>query len=60
MTGMKRTTISLPDELTERIFALRKDDRFIRCSYSELIRQRTEKGLSVLETEQLDEAKDSA
>ncbi len=51
MTKMKRTTVSLPDELTERIFALRKDDRFIRCSYSELIRQLAEKGLSILEAD---------
>ncbi len=51
MTNMKRTTVSLPDELTQRIFALRKDDRFVRCSYSELIRQLTEKGLSMLDAE---------
>lgn len=51
MTDMKRTTISFPNELTERIFDLRKDDRFVRCSYSELIRQLTEKGLAILEEE---------
>lgn len=49
MTDMRRTTISLPDELVAQIFALRKDDRFTRCSYSELIRQLAEKGLSMLE-----------
>ncbi|MCI9222633.1 MAG: hypothetical protein HFF22_04595 [Oscillospiraceae bacterium] len=54
---MKRTTVSLPDELTQRIFALRKDDRFVHCSYSELIRQLTEKGLSMLDAER---AQDSA
>lgn len=52
MTNMKRTTVSFPDELTERIFALRKDDRFTRCSYSELIRQLAEKGLAMLDSEQ--------
>lgn len=57
MRNMKRTTISFPDELTERIFSLRKDDRFTRCSYSELIRQLAEKGLAMLEAEQ---SKDSA
>lgn len=51
MTNMKRTTVSFPDELTKRIFALRKDDRFTRCSYSELIRQLTEKGLALLDEE---------
>lgn len=59
MANMKRTTISLPDELSERIFALRKDDRFIRCSYSEIIRQLTERGLSVLETNR-DDSRPSA
>lgn len=58
MTNMKRTTISLPDDLAERVFALRKDDRFIRCSYSELIRQLTEKGLALLDEER--SAHDSA
>ena len=57
MTTMKRTTVSLPPELTERIFALRKDDRYVRCSYSDLIRQLTEKGLSILDAER---AQDSA
>ena len=58
MTDMKRTTISFPEELAERIFALRKDDRFVRCSYSELIRQLTEKGLTMLDAERA--AQDSA
>lgn len=57
MENVKRTTISFPTELAERIFALRKDDRFVRCSYSELIRQLTEKGLSMLDAER---AQDSA
>ena len=51
MTNMKRTTVSFPEELTERIFALRKDERFTRCSYSELIRQLAEKGLALLDEE---------
>lgn len=51
MTSMKRTTVSFPDELTRRIFDLRKDDRFTRCSYSELIRQLAEMGLSILDAE---------
>lgn len=60
-TNMKRTTVSFPDELTERIFSLRADVRFRRCSYSELIRRLAEKGLEVLEQDQLRaEAKDSA
>lgn len=49
MTTMKRTSVSFPPELAERIFALRKDDRFVRCSYSELVRRLTEYGLKTLE-----------
>lgn len=49
MTNMKRTTVSFPEELAQRIFALRKDDRFTRCSYSELIRQLSEMALEIVE-----------
>ncbi len=38
MTKMKRVTISIPDELDKRILELKKDDRYIRCSYSEIVR----------------------
>lgn len=51
MTDMKRTTISFPEELTDRIFDLRKDDRFTRCSYSELVRKLAERGLEIMEAE---------
>lgn len=51
MTNMKRTTVSFPDDLTNRIFELRKDDRFTRCSYSDLIRKLAEMGLSILDAE---------
>ena len=49
MTNMNRTSVSFPPELAERIFALRKDDRFTRCSYSELVRMLTEYGLKSLD-----------
>lgn len=51
MTNMKRTSVSLPPELAARIISLRKDDRFIKCSYSELIRMLAEFGLETLERE---------
>lgn len=50
MTDMKRVTISLPDELDEKILELRKDDRFIRCSYAEIVRRSLEHGLDELKT----------
>lgn len=46
MTDMRRITIALPDEIDKRIIALRKDDRFIRCSYAEIVRQLLERGLA--------------
>ena len=39
MTEMNRVTISVPDWIDEAIVALRKDDRFVRCSYTEIVRQ---------------------
>lgn len=47
MTDMKRVTIALPDNLDKKILELRKDDRFIRCSYSEIVRQVLERGLEL-------------
>lgn len=46
MTDMRRVTISLPDELDARILALRKDSRFARCTYAEIVRRLLELGLS--------------
>ena len=46
MTDMRRITIALPDEIDKRIIALRKDARFIRCSYAEIVRQLLERGLA--------------
>ena len=49
MTNMCRATVTFTPELRDRIFALRKDDRFTRCSYSDLVRMLAEMGLEVLE-----------
>ena len=45
MTDMRRVTISLPDEIDRRILDLKKDDRFILLSYSEIVRRLLESGL---------------
>lgn len=45
MTEMRRITIALPDEIDRRILELRKDDRFVRLSYAEIVRRLLEKGL---------------
>ncbi len=48
MTDMRRITISLPVELDKKIVELRKDDRFIRCSYAEIVRKVVEQGLDMV------------
>ena len=45
MTEMRRITIALPDEIDQRILELRKDDRFVRLSYAEIVRRLLERGL---------------
>ena len=45
MTDMRRVTVSLPDDIDKRILELRKDDRFIRLSYAEIVRRLLEQGL---------------
>ena len=47
MTDMRRMSIAIPDELDNRILALRKTDKFIRCSYSEIVRRIIERGLDL-------------
>lgn len=55
MTNMKRTSVSFTDDLMGRIYDLRKDERFRRCSYSELIRTLAELGLEVVERQNPDQ-----
>lgn len=45
MTNMRRVTIPLPDEIDRRILELKKDDKYIRLSYAEVVRQLLERGL---------------
>ena len=43
--GMRRVTIVIPNSLNEKILELKKDDRFVRCSYAAIARQLLENGL---------------
>lgn len=52
MTDLKRISISMPNSLDEKILALRKTDRFVRCSYSEIVRQLLERALEPLASDQ--------
>ena len=45
MTEMKRVTIPVPDWLDRAILDMRKDDRFVRCSYAEIVRRILQIGL---------------
>lgn len=51
MTDMRRITVALPERLDNQILELRKDERFLRCSYSEIVRQAMEHGIDLLQTE---------
>lgn len=51
MTDMRRITVALPERLDNQILELRKDERFLRCSYSEIVRQVMEHGIDLLQTE---------
>lgn len=55
MTEMRRMTISLPDDLDKKILELKKDDRFIRCSYSEIVRQLLDDGFAMRAAERAGE-----
>lgn len=46
MTSMKRITISMPDELDERIYNLRQEKEYVKCSYSEIMRIMVSIGLA--------------
>ena len=45
MTEMKRTTVSLPDEMVARLDKMKQHDEYKNCTYSELIRRMVTSGL---------------
>ena len=47
MTNMKRVTIALPDSLDQQIINMRKEEQFLRCSYSEIVRKLLEQALAI-------------
>ena len=47
MTHMKRTTVSLPDDLAAAVRSLQGSAQFSGCSYSEIIRQLIRIGLDL-------------
>lgn len=56
MTDMRRVTITIPDEVDQKVLDLRKDDRFVRCSYSEIIRRMLTLGIAAYDRERKEES----
>ena len=56
MTDMKRLTVALPDELVTQIIELKRESRFQKKTYSEIIRQLCRMGLDALAAEQGEQA----
>lgn len=48
LTNMKRVTVALPDEIDQKILDLKKQDKYVRESYSEVVRMALEVGLKTL------------
>ncbi len=51
MTSMHRVSLAIPEDLEQRIMEARKDDRFVRYNYSELLRRLLEHGLDIVAQE---------
>lgn len=52
MTNMKRVTISMPEKLDREILDMRKEEAFIRDSYSEIVRKLLERGLNATKAQE--------
>ena len=48
MTGMRRVSIPIPEDLDKEILAMKKSDEYVRCSYAELVRILLKRGLDKL------------
>lgn len=44
-TQTNRVTVMIPDEIDKKILEFKKTDRFIKCSYSEVVRFLLDKGI---------------
>lgn len=47
----KRMSISINEEMDQKIIALKKTDQYCRCSYAEIIRQLIKAGIEVIEAD---------
>lgn len=60
MTEMKRITIAFPEDIDRAVYELRKDDRFVRCSYSEIIRKMVMLGIQAEKDKNSRETQDAS
>ena len=51
MTEMPRKTISLPPELENAVYELRKSEKYCKCSFSEILRVMIRRGLDAEQAE---------
>lgn len=49
--NQKRMSISISEEMENKIVELRKTNEYCRCSYSEIIRRLLEQGIKVIEAD---------
>ena len=45
MTGMRRVSVPIPDDLDKEILEMKKSDEYVRCSYAEIVRILLQRGL---------------
>lgn len=57
MTKMKRISVAFDDDIDRNIFELRKNDNYVKCSYSEIVRRLVRIGL---ETESRKKSREKA
>ena len=52
MTGMRRVTVPIPNDMDKAILEMKKKDEYVRCSYAELVRLILNRGLRGLEKDE--------
>lgn len=52
MTGMRRVTVPIPQDMDREILEMKKKDEYVRCSYAELVRLVLQRGLCGLKKDE--------
>lgn len=51
MTGMRRITVPIPQDMDRQILEMKKQDEYVRCSYAELVRLILKQGMAKMDDE---------